>query len=238
MRYTILFSAILVLSSCVFEMGKPVKGDGHVVTKTRQPGSFSRVEQKGSFNLELATGSACEVQIVAEDNIAEHIETSLEAGTLVIKTRNGFRLRPTREVRIVVTAPSYTAVESFGSGDISSNTTLTGAGSLEIRTRGSGNIRLTVQVPEVNASTAGSGDVDLSGECNRVSLSSTGSGNLTADRLSTETANVDIKGSGDASVYAGKELVIAVKGSGNVRYRGNPSIRSDIKGSGSVEKID
>ncbi|MFT4023125.1 MAG: head GIN domain-containing protein [Flavihumibacter sp.] len=171
MRYTVLFSALLMLSSCVFEMGKPVKGDGNVVTATRQPGPFSRVEQKGSFNLELATGDVNEVQIIAEDNIAEHIETSLEAGTLVIKTRNGFRLRPTRDVRILVTAPSYTSVESFGSGDISSKSTLTGTGSLDIRTKGSGNIRVTVKVPEISASTAGSGDIDLSGECNRVSLS-------------------------------------------------------------------
>ena len=238
MRYTILFSMLVMLSSCVFTTGKRVNGDGNMVTKTRQPGSFSGVEQKGSFNVELTTGASNEVKIIAEDNIIEHIETVVRAGKLLIKTQEGFRLKPTRDIQIVVVAPSYSSVESYGSGDIKSSSVLSGTGRLDISTRGSGNIKLDVSVPEVDANSTGSGDIVLKGSCNRVSLSSAGSGDLEADRLGAESADIDIKGSGDASVNASKDLSIEVRGSGNVRYRGNPSIKSNIKGSGSVEKID
>lgn len=239
MRYTILFSVLAtVCSACIFEMGKPVKGDGNVVTKTRQPGQFSRIQQKGSLDIEIVQGASHEVKIIAEDNIAEHIETEMEGGALVIRTEEGFRLKPTRDIQIVVTAPSLNGVESFGSGDIKSTTEISSTSQFNVDTRGSGNITLQVKAPEVEAESTGSGNIELSGSCTRLRLSTTGSGNLTADELSADEVVVDIRGSGNGRVFANKSLTVDVKGSGDVSYRGNPSIKTDIKGSGSVNKID
>ena len=92
--------------------------------------------------------------------------------------------------------------------------------------------------PEVTASIYGSGKVTLKGETRKVTLECTGSGDLNAVDLLSEEANVDIKGSGNASVHSSKSLQVDVKGSGDVRYKGNPSIRSDIHGSGNIKKLD
>ncbi|GAO41243.1 head GIN domain-containing protein [Flavihumibacter petaseus] len=239
MRTYLLAAVLLVsLNACVLDFGKRVKGDGHVVTQNRQPAAFSRVEQRGSFDVVLQSGANHEVRIEAEENIAEHIETDTEGGVLVIRTRKGFNLQPTKDIRITVIAPGYKGIQSNGSGNISGSGMLRGDGSLEVSTRGSGDINIQVTVPELKAESMGSGNITLSGQSNHTELSTTGSGNLVAENLEAEKVSVDIRGSGNASVNASKELEIDIKGSGDVSYRGNPAIRTDIKGSGNLRKID
>lgn len=237
------FALLMLLSfsfsSCYYGMGgKRVKGNGQVTTTKNNPGNFSQVEQKGSFDVILKTGSSNEVQIEAEDNIIPHIETVVEGGKLVIRTEEGFRLKPTHSIRIVVTAPSFSAVWSYGSGNITANSLISDDGELEIGTKGSGDITLQVQAPEVKAVSYGSGNIVLSGQTRTVKMESAGSGDLMADELKAESVTISIKGSGNASAYASRELDVEVKGSGDVTYKGNPSIKTDIKGSGNIRKMD
>lgn len=228
----------LSISSCYYGMGKRVKGNGNVTTTTKTPGSFSGVEQKGSFDIILKTGSANEVQIEAEDNLVPHIDTYVDGNTLVIRTEEGFRLKPTRSIRIVVTAPSFKSIWSYGSGNISANSIISDGEKLELGTKGSGDITMQIQVPDVKAVSHGSGNIVLSGETRTVDLESAGSGDLKAVDLKAESVSIDIKGSGNASAYASKSLEVEVRGSGDVTYKGNPSIKTDIKGSGNIRKID
>ncbi|MCU0386215.1 MAG: hypothetical protein MUE38_09315, partial [Flavihumibacter sp.] len=46
----------LVFTACMFNTGKKVRGDGNSTSSNRTPGSFSAVEQKGSFDVELLVG--------------------------------------------------------------------------------------------------------------------------------------------------------------------------------------
>ncbi len=237
----ILMAALLVslgFSACVFSTGKKVRGDGNVTSANRTPGSFSEVEQKGSFDVELLVGDQHAVLLEGEENIISKIETYIDGSTLKIQTEDGFDLRPTRDVRIKVTAPSYKKVYSYGSGNIVSNSMVKNDEPIEVGTKGSGDIKMEIMAPEVTASIYGSGNVTLKGETRKVTLECTGSGDLNAVDLLSEEANVDIKGSGNASVNSSKSLQVDVKGSGDVSYKGNPSIRSDIHGSGNIKKLD
>lgn len=230
--------AMVSLCSCRFGMGKKVRGDGHVVSNTRNVGHFTKVEQKGSFDIILKTGQTQEVLIEAEENISQHIETKLEGDQLVIRTEQGFWLKPEKDIRIIVTAPRFEEVWSNGSGNITGESVIADSNSITIGTRGSGNITLQVVTPKIKAESYGSGNIELTGETREVTLESAGSGNLTADGLKAETVSIDITGSGNASANASKTLDVSVKGSGDVSYRGNPSIKTDIKGSGNINKID
>lgn len=226
------------LSSCVFNTGKRVGGDGSNSSVTRHPGSFTQLEQKGSYDVVVRYGNTHEVLLEGERNILDHLETDMEGNTLVIRSRKGFNLRPTRSIRILVTAPDLESVRTLGSGNITSETTLVDQNGLELSSKGSGDIRVEVQTPRVNASSYGSGNVQISGETREVVLETNGSGNLEAIDLKTESAEIDIRGSGNASITASKSLDIAVMGSGNVNYKGNPSIKTNIKGSGNVSRLD
>ena len=52
--------------------------------------------------------------------------------------------------------------------------------------------------------------------------------------LETQSAIVEIRGSGDAEIHAVNSLDVKISGSGNVTYRGNPGLNVKISGSGKV----
>ena len=73
---------------------------------------------------------------------------------------------------------------------------------------------------------ADSQDIDISG-----------SGSYEALDLESKEAEIDLGGSGKASVNVLDDLDVTISGSGSVQYRGNPTVIQDIRGSGEVRKL-
>jgi hypothetical protein len=82
----------------------------------------------------------------------------------------------------------------------------------------------------------GSGNVMVSGpmEVETLELSLMGSCNFSGFSLRSQSCQVDITGTGNCEITAGKTLDVSIDGSGNVYYKGAPSIKNHISGSGSV----
>lgn len=64
-----------------------------------------------------------------------------------------------------------------------------------------------------------------------------GSGKYRAADLPSESANVQISGSGDATLWVIEILDIVVSGSGNVDYYGAPQVNQRVSGSGNVRSL-
>ena len=69
-------------------------------------------------------------------------------------------------------------------------------------------------------------------------MSVAGSGNIHSFGLTTQSTEISITGSGNAEVYATKQLNVKVVGSGDVKYKGGASVDTHITGSGSASKAD
>src|SRR5687767_1504085 len=110
--------ATLFFASCDFIRGERVRGNGNVITQDRSVGSFAGVHSHGFFDVHVSSGPTQSVKIEAEDNLQEYIETSIEGNTLRIDTRDGYSLRPKRDVNVYITSPNYDMVRLSGSGDI------------------------------------------------------------------------------------------------------------------------
>ena len=239
-KVILLVSIVLVcLISCRFGGGKRIKGNGNVISKEVNRGDFTKVEQKGSFDVYLSNAASTSVKIEAEENLIEYIETFVDNNTLVIRTKEGYSLRPDRDIKIYIAAPHLTSIQSSGSGDIISQSLLSESTKMSFNIRGSANIQVEVNAPEIDAEISGSGDMELKGQTRKFSAEVNGSGNIKALELKSEDTDIEIKGSGDADVFASSSLNVNVRGSGDVRYKGNaPKVTNDIKGSGSVTKAD
>lgn len=233
----LLLSATVLLGACRFVTGKKIKGNGNVQTQTRTETGFTGVHSSGSFDIYVATGPNS-VKIEAEENVIPYIETYVENGVLKIGTKDGFWLSTHRDVKIYVTAPSYTEISSSGSGDIVGQGVISSTQKIVLRVSGSADIKAEVDAPEISASSSGSGDIELKGQTKTFKGDVTGSGNIHALDLKTEETSVKIVGSGDAEVFASVKLEIHVSGSGDIRYKGNAQVDSHIAGSGSVKKLD
>jgi Putative auto-transporter adhesin, head GIN domain len=226
----------LLTSSCGIR-GKRVRGNGNVKTDQRNVSGFQAVQSNGDFDVYVSTGPES-VKIEGEDNLLPYIETSVEGGLLKITTKSGYWLKSERGVKVYVSAPQYSKIESNGAGDIIGQSKITGSSKLELEVNGSADIKAEVDAPEVSAHLRGSGDATLSGETKTFSGEILGSGNIKAFDLKSEETNVKIVGSGDADVFSSVKLDVSVAGSGDVRYKGGAQVNSHIAGSGGVKKLD
>lgn len=234
-----LLSALLLLVILFYACtigGRKVSGSGNVISQERGVADFKEVTVDGSLNAILAQGSSYSVRVEADDNFQEYIETKAKGDRLVISTRNGFDLNSRRDIIVYITAPQFTAAEVNGSGNIKSVTKLSGNETLRLSVEGSGNIDLDIDAPEVKAEVGGSGNITVKGTTKTFTAGVGGSGNIYGFNLLSEDADVDLAGSGNAEVYASKQLKVDVAGSGSVDYKGSPAVKSNIAGSGSVNK--
>jgi len=227
----------VIVSSCGYIGGKRVRGNGNVTTVTRTPGNFSGVASHGSFSVFVSSGPQS-VKIEGDENLLELIETYVEGNTLTIETRDGYWLKPRREIKVFITSPTFSSIHSYGSGDIIGQSPISDSTKMDLGVTGSANIDLEVNAPVVDADITGSGDIRLKGQTKSFKTEIHESGNIRAIDLKSEETIVSIAGSGDAEVFASVKLKVDVAGSGDIRYRGNAQVSSNIAGSGGVRKVD
>ena len=237
----ILLAATLLLigfSSCRYVGGKRIKGNGNVVTQERQTASFKGVETRGAFDLYVTAGAATSVKVEEEDNLQQYIDVYVDGDKLVIKTDEGYWLRPKRNMKIYVTSPTFNHLSLSGSGNIIGQNKISDSSSIYVGISGSGDVRLDVDAPAIKADITGSGNITLSGNTKTFNADTRGSGDIRAFDLKSEESSVDIAGSGNAEVFASVKLKVDVAGSGDVKYKGAPQIDSHVAGSGGVKKVD
>lgn len=239
MKYILaLFLGTTLFLSCSYIGGKRIRGDGNLVTQERSVPAFDEIESYGSMEVEIASGNETSVKVEAEENLQKYIETSVEDGILKIRTRRNYNLDPERDIKVMVTAPSYSSLSSSGSGNISGMNALTSPKPVKLSLSGSGNISVEMTAPALSGEIAGSGNLNLSGTVKEFSSSIMGSGDIKAGKLNVEEGKVEIAGSGNVEISASGKLDVQIMGSGDVRYRGNAQVNSTIAGSGSVIKIN
>ena len=128
MRNLLLVSILLLLaaSSCRRFFGKKVKGSGNVITQVRQVSGFSSVNVSSSIDVYLSQDSTYSVSVETDDNIAPHIETYEEGGTLYIDIEKNYNPRPTKAIKVHVSAPVYPRRSASAASDLFSTARLYG----------------------------------------------------------------------------------------------------------------
>lgn len=227
----------MLFSSC-FTGGHRVRGNGNLSEQTRNIGGFNAVEVEGGMDVVLIPGNTHTVRVSADENLLEYIKTEKKGTRLVISTRRRYNLDPKAGLKIYVTAPELREIDVTGSGTVTSQSRLVYNNRLSIDITGSGDVRLDVDAPEIQAEATGSGNTSLSGQTRSFRAAINGSGELRCFNLLSENTNVEISGSGSAEVHASKRLDIEINGSGSVAYKGNPSVNQDIAGSGDIRKVE
>lgn len=237
-KFHFILLATSTFFSCHVISEKRVEGDGISATEERRPGTFSNINLEGPIDVVVRQGSPSVVKLKADKNLLSYIETKVEGNTLHIRQKQGFNLESERHMRVVVTAPVFHNISLEGSGDITSEDVLINPDKMSLELNGSGDIEVKVNTPELESRTKGSGDITLDGAADKLAISVYGSGDIDGFNLNSQHASISINGSGNARVYATRQLTLNVNGSGDVEYKGGASVNSRINGSGSVSKAD
>lgn len=213
--------------------------------ETRDVEAFTTVGFAISGTLYISQAETHSVEIEADDEILEYIETVVNNGRLHIRGQEetgwfswlGSTTRRNATADVYVTMPSLEGVSVAGSGDVIVRDTFT-SDRFSVEIAGSGTIELPLEATAVTARIAGSGSMDLSGTAERLSADIAGSGNVRAGDLQVDRAEVNIAGSGDCYVHAVQQLQANIMGSGDVIYAGEPEIERSVLGSGQVRMMN
>lgn len=233
----VLVSIMIAVSSCHLMGGERISGNGAIITQTKNVDGFQSIDASGSVKVHIMQNDNTSVKIETDENLLPYLEVYTEGSTLVIKTKRGYNLHPSKEIIAYVVAPSFKSIDLSGSCDLVGDAPITGNEALRISTSGSGDINMDVNMPQVTTRISGSGSISLRGTVSNFEAHVSGSGDIRCFELKTENTKLDLSGSADAEVNASKTLDVQASGASDIRYRGDANVSQHTSGSGSVKKV-
>ncbi len=235
---TVLFFSTNTVFAQWWSSSERISGNKEMVKQTRSISDYDQVSVTGMMEVQLVAGKEGRIDIEAESNLLELIETEVSGGHLKISVKKGYNLQPSNNhpIRLVVPFESIYAVTLTGSGNISNRDEIREK-DFDITVTGSGNVNLSLVSQNLEGSITGSGDVILRGNTENFKVKVTGSGDFLAYDLQANNIDASVLGSGDIEISPGNELNAKIAGSGDIKYRGNPGKQNfKTTGSGSVSK--
>lgn len=219
---------------------KSVQGNGNVKKETRQVSEFTSLSSHGPFDVHIDYGNSNSIEVEADENLLQYIETTVENGKLVIRPKSSMNLRSKSTMTVYVSMTKIHSLQESGSGNITGNGAFQNDGKTDISVSGSGNIKLSSGTfNDLSLAVSGSGNIELkNGSVKNITASVSGSGNIDCSNVSSENVDAKISGSGNLRVNADKSIEASISGSGNVFYKGNATnINTKVAGSGRAVKM-
>jgi hypothetical protein len=218
--------------------GETVRGSGTVIEEDREARDVTGVELTTQGTLQILTGGDESLRIEAEDNLLAYIETDVRAGKLVIETRPGINLRPTRPIKYTLTVGELKSIVISSSGDVEAEEMRSGSCSVTISS--SGNVTIdNLDCTSLQVNISSSGNLEISGgQVQKQDVTISSSGEYRASDLDSPEAEVTLTSSGTATIRVSDRLTGRLSSSGDVRYIGNPEVDVRTTSSGRTERIN
>lgn len=220
----------ITLNSCI----NTIDGNGNVKNETRAVNSFNKIDISGGFEIIINQGKRERVEIEADDNLLELIETKVKNSTLYISSEEP--IGNAESLKIYITVVDVNDIDAAGAIELTNKGTYE-TERLEIDVSGAADINLDLVVENLSMDMSGASETTLSGTANNFEIEISGAGELQAKKLKTRNSTIDISGAGSAIVFVKKTLKVDVSGAGSVQYKGNPKIEKSISGAGSVTEL-
>ena len=212
------------------------KGSGKVETQVRDLDTFTKIDLSGASNLEIICGSEEQkVEVVADDNLVNLIETEVTDGTLHITSVGAMPMgSSTFDLRIHIKQLDELIVSGAGTVNIKNLDNE----KTRISLSGAGNVKMEdVKCGTLSLDSSGAAKVNAGGECEEVNIDLSGAGGVNLKELKAKIVNISISGAGGADVYASDSLNVDISGMGKVTYYGDPkNVKKQVSGVGSLEK--
>lgn len=243
-RRTVLFAvaAGFIAAACGTENNEGTKpggttaaeGTGLTAGEVVEKG-FEHIETDGDFDLFYATGKEVAVRFEGNRDDIARIIVKNDGHTLRF-TQRGENLN---DVDVYVTSPRLEGVTLEGSGDITSESSIS-AGTFDIRSSGSGDVQIhSVTADRISAELRKSGDISLNiADADEIDYEVSGSGDITTERISADRLEAKVSGSGDIDLSNARidEAECTITGSGDIDIDGHVGrCTKNVTGSGVVD---
>lgn len=240
MRLSLTLSLLFLFTlnaSCQWGFNKRIKGNGDVTTEERSVTDFKGVSTCCNIDAVLTPGRFS-VEVEAESNLQEYIETRVVAGRLEIGFKSNYSIRNNRPITVRISLPELDYVAASSSGSIRGRGTFSGD-ELEADVSSGAEIELAFEGERAMLEASSGGGVELSGRVDRVRANASSGGRVRAGDLTARRVNADVSSGAGITVRAAEEIRADASSGGRVRYHGNPgTVDADTSSGGSVKRAN
>ena len=211
------FFAVSDSANIKFNVGEKVEASDVIETRTFPVAPFDAVDVGMACRMEYVPGD-CGVQIRTHDNLFEHLEVSVDDGTLCIR-QDGSSFSGMDTMEIFIKSPSLAGAVLSGAADFDAAEGIRSEGEFKLRASGACDV-------DIRKLEAPSAELKLSGACS-LKLAGVDSGEL----------RLRISGAGDAEVSGKTESAdISISGAGKVDLRklDVAELNTNVSGAGNV----
>jgi hypothetical protein len=236
----IILSLLLTSCSVLSNAGVKIITPSNVTTsENRDVSGFNAIEFSTFGKVNIIQGDKESLNISGPDNLVPEISTTVNNGTLVIKTTNNISV-PTLGTENMMTytivVKELTSLSVSGFGDVQIEALSTP--SMNIDMSGAGKIvQNQLSTDKLDVSLSGAGGIDISGKATQATVDISGAGSVNAPDLQIQTADVNISGLGGATLWVTDQLNGNISGAGSVSYYGNPQTNTSSSGLGKFNSL-
>ena len=224
-----------VITAGVVSCKKEVTGAGPAVTQTRPISYFNAIELAMPGDVYYTNDTINKVEILAQQNILDMIQTYVSGNKLVIKFSGNYDYRTSSNIRINISGHSVSHFEATAAGSIYCINTFQPA-NLYLKASGSGAIRINnVVTGNIEATTNASGSIiAMGGFAISETLKTSGSGTIDLISVTAKTVTAKTSGSGNIKIKVSDHLNATIEGSGSIYFTGFPQVSSHVYGTGHI----
>jgi hypothetical protein len=150
-KFILVTLAAVLFGSCNYTINsKSIKGSGQVTTENRTvEGDFKSVEVSNAINLVIEQAYKKEIIVEADDNLQNHITTTVENGVLIVACDyNSFI--DIESKKVIVRMPIIEELRASSASSITSINTLKGE-NISLRSSSAANINVTIKADNITS---------------------------------------------------------------------------------------
>ncbi|MFN3755680.1 MAG: head GIN domain-containing protein [Flavobacterium sp.] len=238
-KLVIAFVMSLFMTSCVdiqFDSSlESIKGDGNVVTQSRTVSeSFTKVKASRGLNVIISQGDSNRIEVVADDNLHDHILTSFKDGWLEITSDRNIQRASSKTINVEI--KSIEALTSNSGAKLNSSGKLI-ASNFSANCTSGAELNIEVETEKIIVDGSSGSNTKISGKALEGEFSISSGGNIDArDLLINE---ITAGASSGASLRVHPILALEAKASsgGSILYYNEPKTISKRTSSGGSVKL-
>lgn len=213
----------ILTQSCVYVWENSISGNGNVRSETRRVDDFHGIEAAAGLKVYVTFGEMMnEVEVEADENLHEYIETEVIGGILKIRTRKGIRNAKARN--IYVNAGKIDHLEASSAAHLLCENILD-TRAIEIDVSSAADLELHVEADRIEINVSSSGNARIEGRAYEMYAEVSSAGTLRASDLEVKDCVVEASSAGNARVFVTEKLEAGASSAGHISYRGSPNTK-------------
>ena len=225
----------LLFSSCHVNFGSGIDGNGDVTTEKRNVnGNFTKIEADSGLNVEVQQSNSYSVEVEADENLQEHITTTVENGTLVITSDENIDECESKKIRVKM--PTISSLETSSGASITGQNTLIGP-NLNVKTSSGSEIDVEVEMDAVDCESTSGSSITIKGKALTLTTSSSSGSEIAAKDLMVNEVTAESTSGSSTGVHPIESLRAKAYSGGGIDYNHTPrTITKEESSGGSISK--